>query len=146
MKAVIQRVSYASVAIAGEIISEIGSGLLILIGVIQGDVEKDVDYMVKKIVELRIFRDSSQNMNLSLQDVCGEALVVSQFTLCCDISKGRRPSFIDAAEPKMAEKIYEQYCHKLQLINIPVVKGKFGADMDVKLINDGPVTIVLDSR
>ena len=146
MKAVIQRVSAASVTVAGNNISGVGIGLLILLGVAHDDLEKDVDYMVKKTAELRIFTDEKQKMNLSIQDVGGAALVVSQFTLCADTHKGRRPSFISAAKPKMAENMYDQYCQKLQLLHIPVSKGKFGAMMDVKLVNDGPVTIVLDSR
>ena len=146
MKAVIQRVSAASVTVDGNKISDVGIGLLILLGVTHGDLKKDVDYMVKKTAGLRIFRDESKNMNLSIQDMGGEALVVSQFTLCADTIRGRRPSFISAAKPKIAEKMYDQYCQKLQLLNIPVSKGKFGALMDVKLVNDGPVTIILDSR
>ena len=146
MKAVIQRVSSASVTVADKKISEIGSGLLILLGITQEDEERDIDYLVKKTAGLRIFNDEGQKMNLSIQDVGGEILVVSQFTLCADTRKGRRPAFIGAAEPKMAENMYDQYCQKLQLLNIPVSKGQFGASMDVELINDGPVTIILDSR
>ena len=146
MKAVIQRVSSASVTVADKKISEIGSGLLILLGIAKEDEERDIDYLVKKTAGLRIFKDGGKNMNLSIQDVGGEILVVSQFTLCADTQKGRRPAFIGAAEPKMAENMYNQYCHKLQLMNIPVSKGQFGASMDVGLINDGPVTIILDSQ
>ena len=145
MKAVIQRVSSASVIVASEEIGVIGAGLLILLGVNQDDVEKDVDYLVKKTAELRIFSDDNKNMNLSVKDVDGKILVVSQFTLCADTRRGRRPSFVSAAEPKMAENMYDQYCNKLQQQNIPVSKGQFGAIMDVKLVNNGPVTIVLDS-
>ena len=146
MKAVIQRVSSASVSVANKKISNIGIGLLILLGVAKGDVENDVDYMAKKTAELRIFKDDYKNMNLSVQDVNGEALVVSQFTLCADTNKGRRPSFVSAAEPKIAENMYELYCQKLQLFGIPVSKGKFGSMMTVELINDGPVTVYLDSQ
>ena len=146
MKAVIQRVSSASVTVADKKISEIGFGLLILLGITQKDEERDIDYLVKKTAGLRIFKDNRQNMNLSVQDVGGEILVVSQFTLCADTRKGRRPAFVGAAEPKMAENMYDQYCQKLQLLNIPVSKGQFGASMVVGLINDGPVTIILDSR
>ena len=120
MKAVIQRVSSASVTVDGEKISCIGEGLLILLGVVQEDVEKDIDYLAKKTAGFRIFKDDSHNMNLSVQDVGGEALVVSQFTLCADTQKGRRPSFVNAAEPKMAEIFYDRYCKKLQLQNIHV--------------------------
>ena len=146
MKAIIQRVSSASVMVADKKISEIGFGLLILLGITQEDEERDIDYLVKKTAELRIFKDDGQKMNLSIQDVGGEILVVSQFTLCADTRRGRRPSFIGAAEPKMAENMYDQYCQKIQLLNIPISKGQFGASMDVGLINDGPLTIILDSR
>ena len=146
MKAVIQRVSSASVTVDGEKISRIGEGLLIFLGVDQEDVEKDIDFLVKKTGGLRIFKDDNHNMNLSIQDIGGEALVVSQFTLCADTQRGRRPSFVNAAEPKMAENMYDRYCQKLQLLNIHVSKGQFGAMMDVELINDGPVTIILNSR
>ena len=146
MKAVIQRVSSASVSVANKNISNIGIGLLILLGVAKGDVKKDIDYLAKKTAELRIFKDDHKNMNLSVQDVNGEALVVSQFTLCADTNKGRRPSFVSAAEPKIAENMYELYCQKLQLFGIPVSKGKFGSMMTVELINDGPVTVYLDSQ
>ena len=146
MKAVIQRVSSASVSVANKRISNIGIGLLILLGVAKGDVKKDIDYLAKKTAELRIFKDDHKNMNLSIQDMNGEALVVSQFTLCADTNKGRRPSFVSAAEPKIAENMYELYCQNLQLFGIPVSKGKFGSMMTVELINDGPVTVYLDSQ
>ena len=146
MKAVIQRVLSASVTVADKKISEIGFGLLILLGIALEDKERDIDYLVKKTAGLRIFNDDEQKINLSIQNVGGEILVVSQFTLCADTRKGRRPAFIGAAEPKMAENMYDQYCKKLQLLNIPVSKGQFGASMDIGLINDGPVTIILDSR
>ena len=146
MRAVIQRVSSASVMVADKKISEIGFGLLILLGITQEDEERDIDYLVKKTAELRIFKDDGLKMNLSIQDVGGEILAVSQFTLCADTRRGRRPSFIGAAEPKMAENMYDQYCQKIQLLNIPISKGQFGASMDVGLINDGPVTIILDTR
>ena len=146
MKAVIQRVSAASVEVAGNNISSVGIGLLIFLGVAHDDLEKDVDYMVKKTAGLRIFTDERQKMNLSIQDVGGAALVVSQFTLCADTLRGSRPAFVSAAGPKMAEKMYDQYCQKLQLLNIPVSKGQFGTNMDVGLINVGPLTIILDSR
>jgi len=146
MKAIVQRVSSASVTILGNKISEIGVGLLILVGISNKDLDQDIDYMVKKTAGLRIFKDDSHNMNLSIQDIGGEALVVSQFTLCADTRRGRRPSFINAANPIIAENMYDQYCIKLQHLNIPVSKGKFGETMAVELINDGPVTILLDSR
>ena len=130
----------------GEKISEIGPGLLILLGVAQKDIEKDIDYLVGKTAGLRIFKDDRNNMNLSIRDVGGQALVVSQFTLCADIRRGFRPSFVYAAEPIMAENMYDQYCQKLQLMDIRVSKGKFGASMIVELINDGPVTIIVNSK
>ena len=130
MKAVIQRVKSAAVSVDDKIIGEIAVGFLILLGVEQNDTKDDLNYLVKKTVGLRIFKDDNKNMNLSIQDVGGKALIVSQFTLCADTSRGRRPSFIKAANPKEAD----------------VQMGKFGAMMDVSLVNDGPVTILLDSR
>ena len=146
MKAVIQRVRSASVSIDGKEISIIDKGLLVLIGVEKDDASEDLDYLVNKTVGLRIFKDDKVNMNLSISDTGCEVLVVSQFTLCADTSKGRRPSFINAAAPDIAENIYQQYCEKLRKKNIPVKTGKFGSMMEVSLINDGPVTILLDSR
>ena len=146
MKAVIQRVFSASVTVNGKEVGSIDLGLLVLLGVAKEDVSADLDYLVKKTIGLRIFKDENANMNLSIKDVGGEALVVSQFTLCADTKKGRRPSFINAASPEIAESIYQQYCEKLREENISVQMGQFGAMMEVKLINDGPVTIVLNSR
>ena len=146
MKAVIQRVLSASVIIDGKKISSINKGLLVLMGVEKEDALEDLNYLVKKTVGLRIFKDENENMNLAISHVGGEVLVVSQFTLCADTKKGRRPSFINAAPPEIAESIYQQYCEKLREENISVQMGQFGAMMEVKLINDGPVTIVLDSR
>ena len=146
MKAVIQRVSSASVSVDNTQISSINNGFLILLGVQQGDDEKDLEYLVNKTARMRIFKDDKQHMNLSIQDVNGEALVVSQFTLCADTHKGRRPSFIHAAPPEIAEQMYQQFCEQLKVAGVPVQTGKFGAMMDVSLINDGPVTIILDSR
>ena len=146
MKAVIQRVTSASVSLDDTKISSINIGFLILLGVQQGDDEKDLEYLVKKTVGMRIFKDDNQHMNLSIKDVNGEALVVSQFTLCADTHKGRRPSFIHAAPPEIAEQMYQQFCEQLKVAGVPVQTGKFGAMMGVSLINDGPVTIILDSR
>ena len=146
MKAVIQRVLSASVSIDGKGVGSINRGLLILLGVSQEDTSIDLEYLVKKTVGLRIFKDEHANMNLSIEDVGGEALVVSQFTLCADTNKGRRPSFINAAPTEIANNMYQQYCKKLRKENISVQTGQFGAMMEVGLINDGPVTIVLDSR
>ena len=146
MKAVIQRVKSASVSVDDKIIGEIAVGFLILLGVEQNDTEDDLNYLVKKTVGLRIFKDVNKNMNLSIQDVGGKALVVSQFTLCADTSRGRRPSFIKAANPEEAESMYQQFCEQLNVNDIPIERGRFGAMMDVSLVNDGPVTILLDSR
>ena len=146
MKAVIQRVKSASVSVDDKIIGEIAVGFLILLGVEQNDTEDDLNYLVKKTVGLRIFKDDSKNMNLSIKDIGGEALVVSQFTLCADTSRGRRPSFIKAANPEEADSMYQQFCEQLTMNNLSVQRGRFGAMMDVSLVNDGPVTIILDSR
>jgi|TARA_Y100000031_G_scaffold3240_1_gene3976 D-tyrosyl-tRNA(Tyr) deacylase len=146
LKAVIQRVKSASVSVDDKIIGEIAVGFLILLGVEQNDTEDDLNYLVKKTVGLRIFKDVNKNMNLSIQDVGGKALVVSQFTLCADTSRGRRPSFIKAANPEEAESMYQQFCEQLNVNDIPIERGRFGAMMDVSLVNDGPVTIILDSR
>ena len=146
MKAVIQRVKSASVSVDDKIIGEIAAGFLILLGVEQSDTQDDLNYLVKKTIGLRIFKDDNKNMNLSIQDVGGKALVVSQFTLCADTSRGRRPSFIKAANPEEADSMYQQFCEQLTMNNLSVQTGKFGALMDVSLVNDGPVTIILDSR
>ena len=146
MKAVIQRVKSASVSVDDKIIGEIATGFLILLGVEQSDAQDDLNYLVKKTIGLRIFKDDNKNMNLSIKDVGGETLVVSQFTLCADTSRGRRPSFIKAANPEEADSMYQQFCKQLTMNNLSVQTGKFGAMMDVSLVNDGPVTIILDSR
>ena len=146
MKAVIQRVKSASVSVDDKIIGEIATGFLILLGVQQSDTQDDLNYLVKKTIGLRIFKDDNKIMNLSIQDVGGKARVVSQFTLCADTGRGRRPSFIKAANPKEADSMYQQFCEQLTMNNLSVQAGKFGAMMDVSLVNDGPVTIILDSR
>ena len=146
MKAVIQRVKSASVSVDDKIIGEIATGFLILLGVEQSDTQDDLNYLVKKTIGLRIFKDDNKNMNLSIKDVGGKALVVSQFTLCADTSRGRRPSFIKAANPEEADSMYQQFCEQLTMNNLSVQRGEFGAMMDVSLVNDGPVTIILDSR
>lgn len=146
MKLVIQRVTSASVSIAGELISSIGAGLLILVGVADTDTESDLDYVVKKCVNLRIFNDDNGVMNRSVIDVCGEVLAVSQFTLLAATRKGNRPSYIHAARHDLAVPMYDSFCDKVSLlIGKSVKKGVFGADMQVSLVNDGPVTIVIDS-
>jgi D-tyrosyl-tRNA(Tyr) deacylase len=146
MKAVIQRVDTASVSIGGNEISRIGGGLLVLLGVEKGDSEKDADFLLDKISHLRIFEDGEGKMNLSLLDISGELLVVSQFTLLADCRKGRRPSFTDAAEPAMAAKLYDYMLSKAREKVTKVEQGQFQAMMKVGLVNDGPVTILLDSR
>ena len=146
MKAVIQRVDTASVSIGGNEISRIGGGLLVLLGVEKGDSEKDADFLLDKISHLRIFEDGEGKMNLSLLDISGELLVVSQFTLLADCRRGRRPSFTDAAEPELATKLYEYMLSKAREKVTKVGQGRFQAMMKVGLVNDGPVTILLDSR
>ena len=145
MRAVVQRVSEASVRIEGEIVGKIGRGFLILLGVTQGDAPELCSYLAEKCAGLRIFTDDNGKMNLSLKDVGGEVLVVSQFTLYGDCSKGKRPSFIAAAKPDLAIPMYERFIAELMDQGLHVETGRFGADMQVSLINDGPVTILLDT-
>ncbi len=145
MRAVLQRVSSASVVVDGSTIGAVGPGFLVLIGVAPSDTEVQIQWMVDKVVGLRVFSDDEGKMNLSLQDRGCAALVVSQFTLYADCRKGRRPSFLDAAPPHLAEPLYERFCEALADRGVNVQRGKFGAHMDVSLVNVGPVTIVLDS-
>lgn len=145
MKAVIQRVKKASVTINNELYSEINQGILILLGVEKADTEDNAEFLANKIANLRIFEDENGKMNFSLLDVNGEILVVSQFTLAGDCKKGKRPSFDNAAKPDLAIPLYEKFVELLISRNISVKTGKFGAMMDVSLINDGPVTFILDS-
>jgi D-aminoacyl-tRNA deacylase len=145
MRALIQRVSRASVTVDNQIVSQIGLGSLILLGVGQGDSETQIKTLAHKIVHLRIFGDDEGKMNRSLLDIGGQALVVSQFTLYADIRKGRRPSFTDAALPALAEPLVARFKDAISTYGIPVAGGIFGADMKVELLNDGPVTIWLDS-
>ncbi len=145
MKAVIQRVSKASVTIDGDTISEIGKGYLILLGVMEGDTEAQADLLAEKISKLRIFEDENGKMNLSVRDVKGEILVVSQFTLCADCRKGNRPSFSLSANPDEANRLYVYFTEYLRKEFDVVKTGEFGADMDVMLHNDGPVTIIFDT-
>lgn len=146
MKAVIQRVTRASVTVDGERVSAIGNGLLILLGVAEGDTRRDAEVLADKIANLRIFSDSDDKMNLSLLTVEGAALVVSQFTLCADCRKGRRPDFFSAAKPDIADELYGYFCERIKNTGVnDVQKGVFGADMKVELLNDGPVTILIDS-
>ena len=147
MRIVIQRVKEASVTISGEVHSAIGHGMLILVGVEDCDSEEDVDWLVKKASQLRIFDDANGVMNCSITDVAGRALVVSQFTLHASTKKGNRPSYIRASRPEHAVPMYELFCQRLsQAIGNPVGTGVFGADMQVALVNDGPVTICIDSQ
>ncbi len=145
MRIVLQRVRSASVAVGGERISEIGVGLLLLVGVARGDEESEAGWLAEKVAGLRIFNDEEGKMNLSLREVGGEVLAVSQFTLLADTRKGKRPSFVGAAPPEEAEALFEYFCERLREEGLVSVKtGSFGAMMDVALVNDGPVTIVLE--
>ena len=145
MKAVIQRVSEASVTVDRQRIAAVGPGLLVLLCVEHGDGEREVDFLARKIVNLRIFEDDAGKMNRSIVDVGGEALVVSQFTLAADVSRGNRPGFSGAADPAVAVPLYERFCARMAKHDIPVQTGTFGAHMDVALVNDGPVTIWMDT-
>lgn len=146
MRLVIQRVNHAGVQVSRKEIASCGKGLLVLLGVTHDDSMEDVEYCASKTLGLRIFEDEDEKMNLSIQDIHGEILVVSQFTLYGDIRKGRRPSFVNSAKPDKANELYEEYVKYLQKENILVSTGQFGADMKVELINDGPVTILVDSK
>ena len=146
MIAVLQRVSSASVTVDGSVTGNIGSGLVILLGVHREDTAADSTFLVEKTAGMRIFNDAEGKMNLSIRDVGGSALVISQFTLVGDWRKGRRPSFINAAPPELGEQLYEHFMAGLREHGIPVESGAFGAMMDVSLVNDGPVTFVLDSK
>jgi D-tyrosyl-tRNA(Tyr) deacylase len=146
MIAVIQRAREAFVEIDGKVIGSIEKGLVILLGVFQEDVETDAEFLAGKIAGIRIFSDSQGKMNLSVKEIAGGALVISQFTLCGDWRKGRRPSFIRAAVPTEGKRLYEYFIDCLKKENLPVESGMFGAMMDVHLVNEGPVTFVLDSK
>ena len=146
MIAVIQRSKSGSVSVDEKIISQIELGFVILLGVTDEDDETDADYLAGKIFHLRVFNDKDKKMNLSIQDVKGSALVISQFTLCGDTHKGRRPSFIHAASPEKGNTLYEYFIAQIENNSVPVESGEFGAMMNVNLINEGPVTFVLDSK
>ena len=147
MRIILQRVSEASVTIKGNKISKIGNGLLILLGIEYCDDQSDIDWLIRKIINMRIFDDEDGKMNLSLQDKSGEALVVSQFTLHASTRKGNRPSFIKAARPELSAPVYETFCETFSReLGFPVGRGAFGEAMQISLINDGPVTIIIDSK
>lgn len=147
MRLVIQRVSEAEVRVDGEVVGAVGCGFMVLVGVEHGDTEADVDWLASKTVGLRVFDDETGVMNRSIADVGGDILAVSQFTLTASTRKGNRPSYIRAAGHDLAVPLYEAYCRKLEeLLGRPTRQGRFGADMKVSLVNDGPVTIIIDSR
>jgi D-tyrosyl-tRNA(Tyr) deacylase len=146
MKALIQRVTLANVSVCGEVVGSIGNGLCVLIGMAAGDSEKDIEYLVQKTVGLRIFADESGKFNLSVLDVKGELLLVSQFTLIADTKKGKRPSFINAAPPEEAERLFNEFVRQSKLSGLKVETGRFQQYMQVEIHNDGPVTIMLDSK
>ncbi len=146
MKVLLQRVSQASVTIDGNIVGEIGKGLVVLVGIANGDTEKDIEYLVQKVINLRIFEDADSKFNLSALDIKGELLIISQFTLLADARKGRRPSFTDAAPPELAGALFEKFVASAKNSGLKVETGRFQQHMLVKIYNDGPVTIMLDSR
>ena len=146
MRAVIQRVNRAKVTVDGKVIGDISKGLLVLLGVAKTDDEAAVDYLVQKVIGLRVFEDFDGKMNLSVKEIHGSMLVVSQFTLYGDVRKGKRPSFDDAAKPEQANHLYEYFVSKVREAGLRCETGKFQAMMDVELVNDGPVTVLLDSE
>ena len=146
MKVVLQRAKKASVTVDSEVTGKIDKGLMLLVGVTHDDTEQDADYLAEKIINLRIFEDENQKMNLSLKDIEGSILSVSQFTLYGDTKKGRRPNFMDAAKPEHSKRLYDYFNHKLETLGINVQTGVFGAMMDVSFTNDGPVTLILESK
>ena len=147
MRVLIQRVRRASVTVDGELISEIGKGLLVFVGICDEDGNEDIEWLTKKISNIRLFDDENGVMNLSVAEVGGDILAVSQFTLMASTKKGNRPSYIKAAKPDISVPLYEQFCNEMEIaLNKPIKRGVFGADMKVDLLNDGPVTIFIDSR
>lgn len=146
MKALLQRVTKAGVTVGSEVVGEIGKGLVVLVGVASGDTEKDVQFLAQKVVNLRIFADEAGKFNRSVLDIDGELLLISQFTLLADTRKGRRPNFIEAAPPDQAEELFEKFVHEARATGLKVETGRFQQYMQVEIHNDGPVTILLDSK
>ena len=146
MKALLQRVSEASVSVSGEEVGRIGPGLVVFLGVADGDTERDAQYLMQKIINLRIFADADEKFNLSALDINGELLLISQFTLLADTRKGRRPSFTEAAPPDQAEELFEYFVEQASASGLKVATGRFQQYMQVEIHNDGPVTVILDSR
>ncbi len=147
MKAVIQRVTKANVTVSQNIIGEIKQGLVILVGIVDEDTDEDINWLINKICNLRIFNNADDVMNNSLLDINGEVLIISQFTLHASTKKGNRPSYIKAAKPDIAKPIYNQFLKAFEIkLNAPIKSGEFGADMKIELINDGPVTIIIDTK
>jgi len=146
VRAVIQRVSAASVVVGSQTVASVGEGLLVLLGVANGDADRDAEWLAEKVAGLRIFEDEAGKLNLSVQEIRGSVLVVSQFTLLADCRRGRRPSFTDAAPPPEADRLYQVFASALRRTGLPVATGVFQAHMEVHLVNDGPVTVMLDTR
>lgn len=144
MRIVVQRVKNAQVEVEGNVVGKIKQGFLVLLGITHTDTKQEADYLVKRLCKLRVFKDEKDKMNLALKEVGGELLIVSQFTLYADCSQGNRPSFINAAKPQQAKELYEYFCQECEKNDIKVEKGVFGADMKVSLLNDGPVTIMIE--
>lgn len=145
MRAVVQRVKYSSVTVGGEIVGKINQGFMVLLGITHNDGEKEINWLAKKIKDLRVFEDENGKMNLGLEEIKGELLIISQFTLYGDCIKGRRPGFVDAARPEVAKPLYEKFMEKCKSFGIKTEGGIFGADMKVELLNDGPVTLIIDT-
>ncbi len=146
MRAVVQRVLESAVTVDGQVVGQIGKGVNVLVGIHKDDTEKDIAYLAEKLVNLRIFEDEQDVMNLSIQDIGGEALIISQFTLMGDVRKGRRPSYSDAGRPEAAQVLFQKFVDAVSQVGITVATGVFQADMKVSIVNDGPVTILLDSQ